>query len=270
MRQYSDILSMILADGELVETRAGLVKRLSHEFFMTDLRNGFPAITGRKLFWQPMAAELACFVKGYTDILEFRKRGCKIWDKDLARHNIANNTPLNTDLGRIYGSLWRDFQGVDQLRAVINEAKVNPASRRLLVTAWDPSITKDQVLPPCHYAFQLSVVNGHLDLIFSMRSVDMAVGFPFDIASYGLLTHLIANELGLTPRYLTASLADAHIYLANAEGVEEYLSRQLFAAPTLQLNILAGTPVEDFEPANAKLINYVHGSPIQFEMQAGI
>lgn len=267
MQAYNDILNGIIRDGDSVDSRAGPVLRLSHEFFMHDLRNGFPAITGRKLAFNAMAAELACFVKGLRDVQDFKDRGCNIWDKDLARFNAEQNMPGNTDLGPVYGVQWRNFGGVDQLRQVIDTAKTDPGSRRLLVSAWNPPEIKDMVLPPCHVMFQISIVNQHLDLIFYMRSVDMALGFPFDIASYGLLTHLIANELGLTPRWLTAVLADCHLYKANLAGIEAYLKAKTFPLPQLVLDVLPGMPVEQFEPGMAALSNYSHSPAIKMEMQ---
>lgn len=256
MRSYKDILGTTLSDGDIVNSRAGAVTRISHEFWTHDLRYGFPAITSRKLAFKSMAGELACFLKGYTDISEFHARNCKIWDKNLADHNKMFGCEANTDLGPIYGAQWRNFGGVDQLREVIGEAKANPASRRLLVSAWNPGQMDQMVLPPCHYAFQLSIVKGHLDLMFHMRSVDLALGFPFDVASYALLTHLIANELGLIPRWLTGTFGDAHIYHQNIEGVLEYVSRPAHKLPDLQLHCPKGMRVEEFEPSMADLINY--------------
>lgn len=262
MYGYKDILSVILAEGEWVESRAGKAKRISHEFMLTDLRDGFPLITSRQFFYKGMEGELACFVKGHTNIDEFEKRGCNFWRANLDDWNAKRGTPNNKDLGKIYGYQLRNFNGVDQLRKVIDEAKTNPQSRRLLVSYWNPPEMDDMVLPSCHYSWQISVVGGHLDLIFNMRSCDMALGFPTDLASYALLAHLIANELGLTARFLTAVIADAHIYERNIPGVEHYIDRKVYPRPKMKLLCPKGMPVEDFDVGMVEFTNYAHGGPI--------
>lgn len=262
MHAYKDILGIILAEGEWVESRAGRAKRISHEFFMTDLRDGFPMITSRQFFHKGMVGELACFVRGFTDIFDFRVRGCNFWDANLNDWNAKRDTPDNTNLGPIYGKQLRDFNGIDQLRKVIDEAKANPQSRRLLVSYWNPAELEKMALPSCHYSWQISIVGEHLDLIFNMRSCDMALGFPTDITSYALLAHLIANELGLTPRFLTAVIADAHIYEQNIPAVEQYIDRPVFPKPRLELRCPKGMPVEDFDVGMVEFKDYLHGSPI--------
>lgn len=266
MQQYKDILNIILAEGDEVPSRAGPVKRISHEFFMCDLRDGFPLLTGRQMHTKGIIAELICFLRGYTNIDEYTKRGCNFWTANLEEINAKNGTPANKDLGPIYAKQLRDFNGVDQLRKVIDEAKVNPMSRRLLVSYWNPEDMEKAALPCCHYAWQISVVGKYLDLIFHMRSVDCALGMPTDIAHYALLAHLIANELGLEARNLTGTFADCHIYMQNKDGVEAYLSRQLFKKPTLKLNCLPGMPVEKFDIGMVEFENYMHGSAIKMDM----
>lgn len=267
MKDYNRLLQKIIDHGTRAPSRAGAVYKLSHEMLTFDLRNGFPAITGRKLQFPMVCGELACFLKGKTDILDFHQRGVRIWDANLQDANRRNGTPHNTDLGPIYGAQWRDFYGVDQLRTVIDKLKADRYDRRLLVSAWNPAQLEQMALPPCHLMWQLTTTDGeHLDLIFYMRSVDMALGFPFDIASYALILHLVANEVGMTPRKVSAVLADVHIYAQNIGGIEKYLDRPNHPLPKLHLTLEPGQAVEEFEPHHAHLIDYHYESPIQMEM----
>jgi thymidylate synthase len=262
MLNYNDALIEIIKDGDEVPSRAGPVLRLSHQFLTFDLRDGFPLLTGRKAFYKGMLAELECFVKGFTNIDEYTSRGCNFWTANLEDWNNKRGTPGNKNLGHIYPYQLRHFNGVDQLRTVINTAKADPTSRRLLVSYWNPADLDKGCLPPCHYSWQLSIVNGYLDLMFTMRSCDMALGFPTDLGHYAGLNHLIANELGLRPRFVSASIADAHIYKQNLDGVKEYLTRQQHPLPQIELNAPAGMPVEQFDASKVVFINYQHESAI--------
>jgi thymidylate synthase len=260
--------------GDVKESRAGNVMSVSHVTWSHDMREGFPAITGRKLAFKTMAAELECFVKGLSRIYEFQSRGCHIWDANLADFNARTGRPDNKDLGPIYGVLWRGLTDKapsipDQLVELLAEAKANPQSRRLLVTAWAPGVSNDAslvALPPCHLLWQISIVGPWLDLCFYMRSVDLALGLPFDIASYALLQSLIAHELGYKPRTLTAFLADAHIYTQNLPGVTEYLTRNVFTLPTLNLGTAPGSKVIDFSYKDVSLSGYTCGDAIKMDM----
>lgn len=267
MKTYKELLLKLINKGTIAESRAGKVIKLSHELISFDLKEGFPAITARKFHFKPMAAELACFVKGITDNEEFKQRGCNIWTANLDDFNQRNGTPDNTDLGPIYGAQWRDFYSKDQMRDVIDRVKRDPFDRRLVVSAWNPMQLDQMALPPCHIMWQLNSVDGkRLDLIFYMRSVDMALGFPFDIASYALLLHLICHETGYWPGKVTAVLADVHIYKQNLEGVMEYLAADTHPLPRLLLEMPLGAKVEDFEPRHAELMNYKHGPNVKMEM----
>lgn len=267
MQAYRQLLQSVLSTGASKTSRAGNTLFLSHQMFTHNHQQGFPAITGRRLAFQTMAAELDCFIQGQTDISHFRAKGCRIWDENLEELNARTGNADNTDLGAIYGRVWRGVKSTDfdQLDWVLREAKDNPSSRRLLVTAWIPEIALDNLLcalPPCHTSFQLTINNGELDLCFYMRSVDLVLGLPFDIASYGLLQCLIANELGLKPNKLTGFLADAHIYELNNAAARGYLQRTGYPLPTLALDMPPGTPVTDFNYKLARLENYQHGAPI--------
>lgn len=271
MLAYKNLLFDVLNNGETKASRAGDTIFLPHQLISHDCRKGFPVLTGRKFAFKTMAAELDCFIHGLSDINDFHDRDCYIWDANLVDYNKRIGAPKNTDLGCIYGRVWRGAygDGVDQLTWVLTEAKRDPGSRRLFVTAWIPELahnTSIQALPPCHLSFQLTINNGTLDLCFYMRSVDLALGLPFDFASYALLQALIARELGLIPRVLSGFLADAHIYHQNLEAVHKYLDRPLFELPTLKLDGPDRASVESFHYTHAHLENYLHGAPITTAM----
>jgi len=273
MIAYRKLLNDVLQNGEIKESRAGDTVFMSHQVISHNcLTDGFPALTGRKLAFKTMAAELDCFIHGLTSIHDYRDRGCRIWDANLADFNERTGRPLNADLGAIYGAVWRGRAGanrMDQLEWVLEEARTNPSSRRLFVTAWTPEDALDdtrQALPPCHLSFQLTINKGVLDLCFYMRSVDLVLGLPFDIASYALLQALIANQLGLTARKVTGFLADAHIYRINVPAAAEYLCREIYPAPTLVLELPPGAPVTAFHYTKAHLKDYRHGEAIATPM----
>lgn len=269
MHSYKLLLQNTLLHGTPADSRAGAVLRSSHLFWTHDLRLGFPLLTARKMFTKGIIGELVCFVKGYTDISEYTKRGCNFWTANLEDMNRRNGTPDNTDLGPIYAKQLRNFNGVDQLRKVLNNARDDSTSRRLLVNYWNPAEMDKTALPCCHYAWQISIVdNKYLDLIFHMRSVDLALGLPTDIAHYGLLAHLLANELFLTPRQLSCSLADAHIYGNNLPGVTEYLEAPDKPLPTLTVTLPPGAFSECAEVDSFVFENYNPGPAINMGKMA--
>ena len=267
MLAYQQLITDILQNGsrKTDRTSTGTVS-LFGATIRHDLQTGFPATTTKKFFFDAMAGELACFVKGLTEIEEFQKRGCKIWNANLLDFNRKHHTPDNTNLGPVYGAQWRNFGGVDQLRLAINIGKREPDSRRMLVSAWNPAEMPSMVLPPCHYAFQIYINNGALDLLFTMRSVDIMIGLPFDLASYALLAHLIANELKLIPGNVIGHFGDAHIYINHLNAAHTVLERRPLPLPGITLHCKPGMPVEQFEPAMAELFDYVSHSAIKLEM----
>lgn len=274
MHSYRQVLKTVLHRGDAKSSRAGGVLSVPHVTWSHDMREGFPAITGRKLAFKTMAAELECFIKGLSSIGDFQSRGCHIWDANLADFNKRILTPENQDLGPVYGRVWRGLVDKapsipDQLTRLLDNARDDPQSRRLLVTAWAPGVSDNALLvalPPCHLLWQISIVGPWLDLCFYMRSVDLALGLPFDIASYALLQSLIANELGYKPRTLTAFLADAHIYTQNLPGVNEYLTRECYRLPTLSLGVASGAKVVDFSYKDVSLSGYTCGDTIKMDM----
>ena len=270
MLEQARLLTQVLETGDLKQSRAGPVLSLHHLMLSHDMRNGFPVLTGRKFAFKTMAAELECFIKGLSDIRDFKDRNCHIWDANLADFNMRTGHLNNKDLGPIYGNIWRGRSyGPDQLAEMLNEATLNPSSRRLIVTAWLPGASNNPMqvaLPPCHVLWQISIFEHYIDLCFYMRSVDLTLGLPFDVASYGLLQCLIARQLKLTPRRLTGFLADAHVYEANLPGVWEYLARPIFALPTLVLDPTSSDQVVDFDYRTCSLEGYQSGAPIVMKM----
>ena len=266
-RAFSNLVYRVLQSGTMTENRTGTPALTTFgESLAVDLAYGFPAISEKKLAFKTMAGELACFLKGHTDIREFHKRGVRIWDANLKAANDKDGTPDSTDLGPIYGAQWRDFGGVDQLRKVINEAKSNPMSHRLLVSAWNPPELDAGVLPPCHTHWQIDLHDGRVNMAFYMRSVDVMLGLPFDLASYALLQTLIANELQMLPGKLVGYFANAHIYANHLDAAKEILTRTPYQYPELQLNMMPSAPVEAFEPEYAKLVGYKYHEAIPLPM----
>ena len=265
MLSYQSLIREVLENGVESEDRTGTgTIRIFGAMFKHNLATGFPAVTTKKLAYRAMSGELACFLKGHTDVREFRNRGCKIWDANLAKAF----GPDETDLGPIYGAQWRNFNGVDQLYNVLKELRNNPNSRRLMVTAWNPGQLEDMCLPPCITQWQLSVIDDRLNLAYNQRSCDLMLGFPFDVAEHALLAHLICHETGLKPGTLTAFLGDCHIYKNHVEAAVETLNRMPHRLPQIIFNTPIGTEVEKFEPQDFELINYVSHPAIKLEMSA--
>lgn len=197
-----------------------------------DLARGFPAVTTKKLFLRSVIHELLWFISGDTNIGYLKDNRVSIWDEWA---------DANGDLGPVYGYQWRswpapDGASVDQLARVINSIRHNPDSRRHMVSAWNPAQVNDMALPPCHALFQFYVADGRLSCQLYQRSGDIFLGVPFNIASYALLTHMVAQACGLGVGEFVHTLGDAHLYLNHLEQVETQLARDPMPAPTLWLN----------------------------------
>lgn len=268
MKQYLSLLQEVLEHGEKKADRTG-VGTIS--IFGTqrkyDLRDGFPLVTTKKVRSEAIIRELLWFLHGATNIHD---------------DNLTDHTPIwdawakpDGDLGPIYGYQWRKWEKftlnqatqqyekshVDQIQEVIEAIKKNPNSRRLIVNAWNVADLDRMALPPCHAFFQFYVINGRLDCQLYQRSADMALGVPYNIASYATLMHIIAHETGLTPGIFTHTLGDTHIYLNHVAGVKEQLQRKPFPLPSLTIadKPLAELTVEDF-----MVENYQHHPFIKF------
>ena len=233
MRPYLDLLHRILAEGVEKHDRTGVGTRsvFGHQMRF-DLAAGFPLVTTKKLFVKAIVYELLWFLRGETNVHLLQEHGVTIWNEWADE---------NGDLGPVYGAQWRswpkgDGTTIDQISWVVNEIKRNPDSRRLIVTAWNPADIPRQALPPCHCLFQFYVADGKLSCQLYQRSADIFLGVPFNIASYALLTMMIAQVTDLKPGEFVHSLGDAHLYMNHMEQTKEQLSREPYPLPTMRIN----------------------------------
>ncbi len=232
MRQYLDLMRHILEKGIDRPDRTGTGTRAVFGAQMRfDLSDGFPMITTKKLHLKSIIHELLWFLKGDTNIAYLKENGVRIWD-DWADEN--------GDLGPVYGKQWRswaapDGRVIDQIDWVLNEIQTNPQSRRLIVSAWNPADVNEMALPPCHCLFQFSVMDGKLSCQLYQRSADLFLGVPFNIASYALLTHMMARATGLQPGEFVHSFGDVHLYHNHFEQAELQLTRTPRVLPKLNM-----------------------------------
>lgn len=250
MKAYLDLLRTVLENGEDRSDRTGVGTRgIFGAQLRFDLSRGFPLVTTKKVHTRSIIQELFWFLGGHTDNAWLRERGVTIWDEWSTAEQCARFGRREGDLGPIYGHQWRNFgatenadgtfqnDGVDQISALIEEIRRNPASRRLIVTGWNPAEANRVALPPCHTLFQFHVSGtGRLSCQLYQRSADLFLGVPFNIASYALLTHMIAQVCGLGVGDFVHTFGDAHIYKNHFEQVKLQLSREPRALPTLRLN----------------------------------
>ena len=243
MKQYHDLVKHVLENGTQKGDRTGTGTKSVFGYQMRfDLAEGFPMVTTKKLHLKSIIHELLWFLKGETNIAYLQEHGVKIWDA------WADS---NGDLGPVYGHQWRNWNSeeIDQISDLITELKTNPNSRRLLVSAWNPSVLPDTkksfeenvannkaALPPCHAFFQFYVADGNLSCQLYQRSADIFLGVPFNIASYALLTLMIAQVCDLAPGEFIHTFGDAHIYNNHFEQIELQLSREPRPLPTMTLN----------------------------------
>ena len=250
MKQYKQLLADIIHKGKDRSDRTGVGTRsVFGRMLKFDLTQGFPAVTVKKLYFKSVAAELAGFLEATQSSKRMEELGTKIWTPNAQAWSGGDN------MGRIYGVQWRKWDNqIDQLNQVVESIKREPNSRRHLVTAWNPSDLNDMCLPPCHYSFQFYVDGYYLNCLFNMRSVDVFLGLPFDIASYALLTELVAQDTNLVPGEMTVMLGDTHIYLNHFDQVLEVLERDPRPLPLLELDQEAG--INNFHPNMARLAEY--------------
>ena len=213
-----------------------------------DLSKGFPLVTTKKVFLKGIIHELIWLLSGNTNIKYLTDNGVKIWNEWADE---------NGDLGPVYGAQWRNFngEGVDQIRDVIERLKKDPNDRRMIVCAWNPAQIEQMALPPCHCFFQFYVADGKLSCQLYQRSCDMFLGVPFNIASYSLLTMMIAQVTGLGLGEFVHTLGDAHIYHNHFEQVREQLSREPYELPTMKINPNVKN-IDDFKYEDFELVNY--------------
>ena len=261
MKQYLQLLEHVLNQGVHKEDRTGTGTLSLFGYQMRfDLEEGFPLVTTKKCHLRSIIHELLWFLKGDTNIAYLKENGVKIWD-DWATED--------GELGPVYGEQWRSWKGadgkvIDQISDLIEQIKVNPDSRRLVVSAWNPSLLPDtrispkenaeigkQALPPCHCLFQFYVLDGRLSCQLYQRSADVFLGVPFNIASYSLLTMMLAQVTGLKPGHFVHSFGDAHLYTNHLEQARLQLSREPLPLPSMRMNPgvddLFAFTFEDFE-----------------------
>ncbi len=233
MRQYLDLMQLVLDTGLVKSDRTGTgTKSVFGHQMRFDLADGFPLVTTKKLHLKSIIHELIWFLRGETNIAYLKDNGVRIWDEWADE---------NGDLGPVYGAQWRswptpDGGTIDQIAQVVEGIRSNPDSRRHIVTAWNPAEVDKQALPPCHVLFQFYVGNGRLSCQLYQRSADIFLGVPFNIASYALLTMMMAQVTGLKPGEFVHTLGDAHLYLNHLDQAREQLSRDLRPLPTMTLN----------------------------------
>jgi thymidylate synthase len=233
MRQYLDLMEKVLREGVEKHDRTGTGTRsiFGHQMRF-DLGKGFPLVTTKKLHLKSIIYELLWFLRGETNVRWLQERGVTIWDEWA---------DANGELGPVYGYQWRSWPTradgtIDQISNLIRDIKANPDSRRLIVTAWNPADVPKMALPPCHCLFQFYVANGKLSCQLYQRSADIFLGVPFNIASYALLTMMMAQVTGLEPGEFVHSLGDAHLYLNHLDQAREQLSRKPYPLPTMRIN----------------------------------
>jgi thymidylate synthase len=252
MQPYLDLLRHVLEYGEEKADRTGTGTRSVFGYQMRfDLDDGFPLVTTKKLYTKGIIYELLWMLQGDTNIQFLVDHGVHIWDE------WADD---DGDLGPVYGAQWRSWRGsdgalVDQISWVVDEIRHNPNSRRLIVSAWNPAEIDSMALPPCHTLFQFNVTNGRLSCQLYQRSGDLFLGVPFNIASYALLTTMIAQVTGLQPGTFVHTLGDAHLYLNHLAQARSQLEREPRALPDLRLNPDVDN-LFDFEYEDIEVRNY--------------
>ena len=233
MKQYLDLLQHVLDNGTDKSDRTGTGTRSVFGYQMRfNLADGFPVLTTKKLHLKSIIHELLWFLAGDTNIRYLKENGVRIWDEWADE---------NGDLGRVYGAQWRSWRGangetVDQIANVVRQIRQTPDSRRLIVSAWNPAEVDDMALPPCHALFQFYVANGRLSCQLYQRSADIFLGVPFNIASYALLTMMMAQVCGLQAGEFVHTLGDAHLYQNHLEQARLQLTREPRALPKMHIN----------------------------------
>ena len=288
MKQYNDALKQILENGKLKTNRTGTdTLSIFGMQLRFDLKQGFPAVTTKKLAWRAVVSELLWFLEGSSNELRLKEilygtsatDRSTIWSANVNSDYWRSRARTEGDLGRIYGVQWRNWRTpnrkwinsstfepvtIDQLSRLIDGLKNDPDSRRHILTAWNPGELDLMALPPCHVLSQFDVTDGYLSCQLYQRSCDMFLGVPFNIASYALLTHLIAKTIKAQVGELILTFGDVHIYNNHVEQVKEQMSRRPFTLPTLDLS-----DVKDIWTAqldDIRLMNYIHHPTIKAEM----
>ncbi len=271
MKQYLKDLKYVLENGVESKDRTGVgtfsVFGMQSRY---DLSKGFPAMTTKKLFFRGVKGELLWFLSGSGDNNKLNEYGVHIWDANANAPYWKPKAKFNGDLGRVYGVQWRHWKTtegkeIDQLKKAIDTIKTDPDNRRIIVSAWNPGDLDNMALPPCHVFYQFYVRDGKLSLQMYQRSADMFLGIPFNIASYALLLHMVAQVTDLEVGDFVHTLGDAHVYSNHIEQVKEQLSRKPFPLPKLKLNPKI-KDIDMFTMDDIELIGYESHPAIKAEM----
>lgn len=275
---YLDLLKLVLANGTQKgdRTGTGTISYFGSQMRF-DLTDGFPLLTTKKIHTKSVIYELLWFLKGDTHVKYLQDNGVRIWNEWATAEQTARFGKPEGELGAVYGHQWRNFgasqkpdgsynsDGFDQISWLVNEIKNNPNSRRLIVSGWNPKEASEVALPPCHTLFQFFVADGKLSCQLYQRSADLFLGVPFNIASYALLTHMIAHVTGLGVCQFVWTGGDCHIYNNHLDQVNEQLSREPFALPQLWLNPDV-TDIFEFDFDDIKIENYQSHATIKAQV----
>ncbi|MDR0300706.1 MAG: thymidylate synthase [Treponema sp.] len=286
MKAYLDIVQKILENGFRKPNRTGIdALTIAGAMFEHDMADGFPLLTTKKVPLRLIASELEFFIRGITDKEWLKEQNNHIWDEWCSPDAVpyANDEQTKAkmmaerELGPVYGWQWRNFgakymafntppegRGTDQLKQVVQTLKTDPDSRRMIVLAWNPLDLTHMALPPCHYVFQLTVIDGKLNLLWNQRSVDVALGLPFNIASYALLLHLLAKEAGLGEGRLIGFLGDVHIYVNHVDAIRLQCERSPKTLPCVKTQNF--TSIFDWHYGDTVVENYEPHPAIKFEI----
>ena len=286
MKAYLDIVKDILDNGIVKDNRTGVgTLAIAGAMYQHDMSEGFPLLTTKKVPFRLVASELEFFLKGITDKQWLKDRKNFIWNGWCTPKKVPYGHDEETkqkmaeerDLGPIYGWQWRNFgagydaydkapigKGVDQIKGLVDMLKKNPMDRRMIVSAWNPVDVPHMALPACHYGFQVTVIGDKLNLLWNQRSVDVALGLPFNIASYALLLHLLAKESDFKEGKLVGFLADTHIYENHIDGLKEQLSREPRRLPRLKTEKF--TSIFDWKHEDSKVEDYDPHDRIKFDV----
>ncbi|KAH8238920.1 hypothetical protein KR038_006689 [Drosophila bunnanda] len=284
-QQYLDLIAHIIANGErrMDRTQVGTLSVFGAQMRFNMRSGSFPLLTTKRVFFRAVAEELLWFVAGKTDAKLLQAKNVHIWDGNSTREyldKLGHTERAVGDLGPVYGFQWRHFgaeyrtcdddysgQGIDQLRQVIETIKNNPSDRRIIMSAWNPLDIPKMALPPCHCLAQFFVSQdrGELSCQLYQRSADMGLGVPFNIASYALLTHMIAHVTGLKPGDFVHTMGDTHVYLNHVDPLKEQLQRTPRPFPKLAIKRTV-SDIEDFRYGDFEIVDYNPYPKIQMEM----
>ncbi|KAL1506046.1 hypothetical protein ABEB36_005480 [Hypothenemus hampei] len=270
--QYLNHIKNILDNGNKVLDRTGVgTYSIFGAQMRYNLKETFPLLTTKRVFWRAVVEELLWFIRGSTNAFELSEKNVHIWDANSSREfldSIGLTDRDEGDLGPIYGFQWRHYgaeykgmhsnytnKGIDQLAQVINTIKTNSTDRRMIMCAWNPTDLPEMALPPCHCLVQFYVANGELSCQLYQRSADMGLGVPFNIASYALLTYMIAHVTNLKPGQFIHTLGDSHIYLNHIDALKEQIQRKPRPFPTLRIKRKVEN-IDDFQVNDFELTGY--------------